>query len=104
MVITLPAGAAHTPTGANVWTLTTSLDAPTKTENAGTCTIASFVLKCTFKNALTKGTSYGVAIAGAGAAVGSWGPVGLETRMNNEAIAGPVIDINNVFDSVNTAA
>jgi len=103
MVITLPTGAAHTPTGANVWTLTTSLDAPTKVENAGTCSISSFVMKCTFAAKLTKGTSYGVAIAGAGALAGSWGPVSLETRMNNEAVAGPVMDCNHVFDSINTA-
>jgi hypothetical protein len=62
------------------------------------------VLKCTFAKALTKGTAYGVSIPGAGAVAGSWGPVDLETRMNNEAIAGPVMDCNHVFDSINTAA
>jgi hypothetical protein len=55
---------------------------------------------------LTKMTAYGVAIpGGAGAVVaGTWAPVTMQTRMNNLAIAGPVMDTNWVFDSINTAA
>lgn len=41
---------------------------------------------------------------GSGAVVGSFAPIAIETRMNNLATAGPVRDVNRVFDSVNTAA
>jgi hypothetical protein len=53
---------------------------------------------------MTKNTAYGVAIPGSGAVVGSFAPVTMQTRMNNLATAGPVMDTNNVFDSINTGA
>lgn len=106
MVIGFPTGASHTPTPASVhvWTLTTSLNPPTKVENQGTCAWTSPALSCTFAKALTKGTSYGIAIPGTGAVVGSFAPISITTRMNNLATAGPVMDVNRVFDAINTDA
>jgi hypothetical protein len=43
-------------------------------------------------------------MVGTGAVAGSFAPVAIETRMNNLATAGPVMDINRVFDSVNVDA
>jgi hypothetical protein len=45
-----------------------------------------------------------MAMVGTGAVAGSFAPVAIETRMNNLATAGPVMDINRVFDSVNVDA
>jgi hypothetical protein len=107
MYVTLPS--AHVPTIAtpsviHAWALTTSLTPPTTASNLGTCTWSAPLLKCTFASALTAGTSYGLAIPGSGAVAGSFAPVAIETRMNNLATAGPVMDINRVFDSVNVDA
>ena len=109
MMITLPSGASHTPAVTatsfpHVWPLGTTLDPPTTPVNKGTCSYAAPLLKCTFATALTAKTSYGLAMPGSGAVVGSFAPISIETRMNNLATAGPVRDVNRVFDSVNTAA
>lgn len=109
-MIGLPSGAGFVPTipavGVHAWALSTTLDAPTTMTNKGACTWGSNTLKCSFASALTKMTAYGVAIPGASGAVvaGTWAPVTMQTRMNNLAIAGPVMDTNWVFDSINTAA
>jgi hypothetical protein len=109
MMIGLPTGASHTPAVTatsfpHVWPLTTSLTPPTVAVNKGTCTWSSPTLKCTFATALTKGTSYGLAMPGSGAVVGSFAPITIATRMNNLATSGPVMDTNNVFDAINTDA
>jgi hypothetical protein len=63
------------------------------------------VLSCTFASALTANTAYGMEIVGAAmAASGTWAPVTMETRMNKVADAGPVMDVNRVFDSMNVQA
>jgi len=108
-MIGLPSGASHTPavtatSHPHVWPLTTSLTPPMKAVNAGTCAWNSPVLSCTFATTLTKGTSYGLAMPGSGAVVGSFAPITISTRMNNLATAGPVMDVNRVFDAVNTDA
>lgn len=102
----IPSASSYTPatTGVHVWPLTTSFTVPTSS-NAGTCTFASNVLACTFATALTKNTAYGLTMTGSGiAAAGSWAPITMETRMNNLATAGPVMDVNRVFDSMNVVA
>jgi len=109
MLIGLPTGASHTPAVTttsfpHVWPLTTSLTPPTTVVNKGTCTWSSPTLKCSFATALTKNTAYGLAMPGSGAVVGSWAPITISTRMNNLATAGPVMDTNRVFDSINTDA
>lgn len=56
---------------------------------------------------MTKNTAYGVAMTGTGVKVGMWAPISLQTRMNNIAVAstqGPVMDVNNVFDTMAVAA
>lgn len=55
---------------------------------------------------MTANTAYGIELttATAMAAAGSWAPVTMETRMNKAANAGPIRDINRVFDSLNTQA
>jgi hypothetical protein len=99
--VSSPAVAGSAP---HVWALTTSLTPPTTPTNLGTCTWSTPTLKCYFASALTAGTSYGLAMVGTGAVAGSFAPVAIETRMNNLATAGPVMDINRVFDSVNVDA
>ena len=99
----MPTGNSHAPTIAtpsviHAWTLGTTLDPPTAQENAATCTFSDPTLACTFAKALAAKTSYGLAIPGTGAAAGMWAPVTMQTRMNNAANAGPVRDVNRVFD------
>lgn len=106
MKIGIPAGSSHVPTVAkiHVWPLTTTLDPPTIVVNQGDCTFVSPTLHCSFVSKLTAGTSYGLAIPGTGAQVGQFAPVTIQTRMNNEVMAGPVLDTNNVFDQITTDA
>jgi hypothetical protein len=102
----IPSGSSYTPstTGVVAWPLTTSFTVPTTGTIAGTCAWANNVLACTFASALTKSTAYGLTMSGSGAVVGAHAPVTMETRMNNLATAGPVMDRNRVFDSINVAA
>merc|ERR1712039_464663 len=96
LMVGLPSGASHTPTtsAVHVWHLGNSFTVPTTVTNQGTCAFSNNVLSCTFASALTKNTAYGLAIPGTGAVVGSWAPVTMQTRMNNLATAGPVMDHN----------
>jgi hypothetical protein len=108
LVVGLPSGASHTvtitTTGIHVWALTTSFAVPTTATNAGSCEFSSNVLKCTFASALTKNTAYGMVMPGTGAVAGIWAPITMETRMNKLATAGPVMDVNRVFDVIATDA
>merc|ERR1712110_1399777 len=107
LMVGIPSGASYTPTaaGVHVWPLTTSFAVPATAVNAGTCAWGTNVLSCTFATALTANTAYGMEIVGgAMAAAGTWAPVTMETRMNNAADAGPVMDRNRVFDSMNVVA
>merc|ERR1712157_285227 len=107
----LPSAAGFTPDVAaatariHVWALETSFAVPATVTNAGTCAFSNNVLDCTFASALTANTAYGMEIkGGAMGAVGSWAPVTMMTRMNNAADAGPVMDVNKVFDAIVTQA
>lgn len=102
LVVTLPSGASHTvtATAVHVWALTTSFAVPTTVTNLGTCDVTSNVVACTFASALTKNTAYGMVMPGSGAVAGIWAPISMETRMNKLATAGPVMDVNRVFDVV----
>lgn len=106
MVISLPSGAAHTPStsGVHVWALGTNFAVPTTATNSGTCSAASFVLTCSFANDLAANTAYGIVLPGSGAVKGSWAPVSIQTRMNTATAQGPIRDHNRVFDSINTLA
>lgn len=104
----IPSASGFTPqtSGVHVWALGNTLAAPATASNAGTCTWANNVLACTFASDLTAMTAYGLEMTTATAmsAAGSWAPITMETRMNDAADAGPVRDVNRVFDSMNTQA
>jgi len=57
---------------------------------------------------MKKNTAYGMAVPGdANAKVGLWGPIRMETRMNDgtaSGTSGPVMDVNRVFDAIAVAA
>lgn len=106
--IGIPSASGFTPTGGaltsgvHVWALTTSFAVPTTVANAGTCgSFANNQMDCTFATALAANTAYGMVVPGATmATTGTWAPVTLETRMNDDADAGPVMDVNRVFDAI----
>jgi hypothetical protein len=102
----IPSASGLTPSAGNAWTLADSWTAPTTVENAGTCgSYTNGVIQCTFASALAAETAYGVELTGAATTtVGSFAPVTMQTRMNNAANAGPIIDTNRVFDQVVVSA
>lgn len=64
------------------------------------------MLSCTFANDIPANTAYGLEMVATNAVgtLGSYAPITMETRMNNAADAGPVMDVNRVFDVMAMAA
>jgi hypothetical protein len=101
----IPSASGLTPSAGNAWTLADSWTAPTTVENAGTCAFANNVMSCTFASALSAGVAYGLELTvAATTTVGAFAPVTMQTRMNNAADAGPIIDTNWVFDQIVVSA
>ena len=73
----------------------------------GTLNTVSGSYYCSFTTALTGGVAYGLALGRttSSATAGVYAPVALQTRMNRETTnIGPVLDTNQVFDSVAVGA
>jgi hypothetical protein len=109
LYVGIPAGATFTPTSTSAnavkaWELVNTFTVPTTGTTSGTCKKEGDVHQCTFTAALKAGTAYGMSIPGSGSKAGAWGPVSMESRMNNVDSAGPIRDVNRVFDTINVAA
>lgn len=79
LLVTLPAGAAHTTTATThkLWALTTTLEPPTTGATMVACTApVNNVVTCT-TGALSANTAYGLELVGTGAVAGAWAPVAL---------------------------